>query len=429
MNRRDFISKSALASMAFPFSKVWASDIEYSQAIEHIQQKQKQQPNETLVKDETFWQNIAKLYQAPSDYINLENGYFSPQSLPVYNREVNNMQMLNQQTSWYMRNQQMEDYQEIKQQLAKFIGCDVGELAICRNTTEALDTVIHGMNWSPGDEVITTQQDYYSMIAAVKQESRRHGIKQVEIALPLHPKNDKEVVKAFEKAITPKTKALILTHLINISGQILPAKAIIEMAHANGVEVIMDSAHALAHIPFSIKELGADYMGSSLHKWLGCPLGLGVLYVRQEKIPAIWPLFGDDEFAEDDIRKLEHYGTRPSHSVKTISRAIAFHETLGTDLKSKRLHYLKSYWTNQVQELKKVILNVPIDRSCAIANFAIEGLSPNEVSRQLMENHKVFTVAINNVQVKGVRVTPHLYNSLHDLDELVSGIREIVEEN
>lgn len=380
-----------------------------------------------LYKDEEYWKQIRQLYQRPEGFINLENGYFTPQASPVVHAEIENIKMVNRQSSFYMRKLQATDYDETKKVLAEFIGCGVDELAICRNTTEALDTVIHGFDWKRGDEVINTHQDYGSMLAAFDQEEKRHGIVQKRISLPLNPKNDDEIVTAFEKAITPKTKLILVTHLINLSGQILPAEKIVSMARKRGVKVMLDSAHALAHIKFDLKEIDPDFMGTSLHKWLGCPLGLGALYVKKDQIPSIWPIFGDNEFAEDDIRKLQHYGTRPVHSLLSIKKAIQLHTTIGGSLKQKRLQYLKEYWISRVKDIDRVMINTPTDptRSCAIGNFTIEGMSPNDLSKKLFEDHKVFTVAINSKEIKGVRVTPHLYNSLEELGTLVEAIKKI----
>lgn len=426
MDRRDFIAKSSILGFTYPISQLpLRAPKESSLAVVKHNGRL-----EDLYTDENYWKQVRQLYQRPKGFINLENGYFTPQASPVLNAEIQNARMVNEQSSFYMRNHQADDYAETKNAVANFIGCSEDELAICRNTTEALDTVIHGIDWKRGDEVINTHQDYGSMLAAFDQEEKRHGIVQKRISLPLNPKDDDEVVDAFSNAITSKTRLILVTHLINLSGQILPAKKIVEMARKRNVKVMLDSAHALAHIKFNLKEIDPDFMGTSLHKWLGCPLGLGVLYVKKEQIPNIWPLFGDNEYAQNDIRKLQHYGTRPVHSFLSIKKAIELHHAIGSDLKQKRLQYLKQYWISRVKDIEKVHINTPEEatRSCAIGNFSIEGISPNDLAQKLFEEHKIFTVAINSKEINGVRVTPHLYNSLDELDALVKAIKNIAKE-
>ncbi|MCB0739331.1 MAG: aminotransferase class V-fold PLP-dependent enzyme, partial [Bacteroidetes bacterium] len=341
--------------------------------------------------------------------------------------EMQSIKRVNSLSSKYMRTEQGNDIAIVHEEMERFLEISKGKIAICRNTTEALDTVIHGINWQKRDEIITGNQDYYSMIHAIEQEAKRNGIKRVEVEVPIHPTNDEEIVAVYENAITSKTRYILLTHIINTTGHILPAKKIIEMAHKRGVQVIVDSAHAVAHFQFSIDDLDPDYLGCSLHKWLGCPIGVGLLYVKKDRIAEIWPLFGDTEFEKDDIRKFWHWGTRPVATLLSVKKAIEFHNTIGSELKEKRLRYLNEYWTNQVKPLPKIFLNTPnsADRYCAIANMGVTDMSPKEVQQRLLNEYKVFTVAIEHKAFNGIRVTPHLYTSINDLDKLVEGIKTI----
>jgi len=300
---------------------------------------------------------------------------------------------------------------------------------ITRNTTESLDTIILGMDLKPGDEAIMTDQDYSSKLETFEMRARRFGIKNKIISLPLHPKNDNEIVDAYEKAITNKTKVLLVTHLINLTGQILPVRAIAEMAHAKGIEIIVDAAHSFAQLDYKIPELDCDYYGASLHKWLCCPLGTGIMYMKKEKIEKTWPLFGDTSQPVDSIAKFEHIGTHPVSTNLTIAAAIKFHNSIGSKRKEERLRYLKNYWVEQVKDLPKVIINTPFEdeRSCALANFAIEGMQPKAVADYLYDKHKIFTVGINRDSIQGVRVTPHLYTTKPELDLLVKAIQELSE--
>ncbi len=423
--RRDALRKMGITSMSFAaFPWLHPSNREsVIQKISHIRHTSAKE----AARDEAFWYHVQRAYTVSPHFINLENGYFSLQAREVMEAQFDHVRMINQQPALYMRTQQWDDKQRIKEQLAAFAGCSPEEIAITRNTTEALDTVIHGLPLEKGDEVITTTQDYGSMIQAFDQQVRRVGIINRKIDLPLHPKNKMEVVKCYENAITDKTKVMLVTHLINLTGQILPVKEISEMAHANGVEVISDSAHAFAHIDFKIPDLGCDYFGTSLHKWLGTPVGLGMLYIKKEKIKKVWPLFGDTHFADDDIRKLEHIGTHPVSSNLTIASALRFHNAIGTKRKEERLRYLKNYWAERVKDFPGVVLNVPLaeEQSCGLGNVGVEGITPADLAKRLYDEYRIFTVAIDLPAVKGIRVTPHLYTTLADLDAFVNAMAEI----
>lgn len=383
--------------------------------------------DQEIAQNETYWSKVAKAYRVSDQFVNLENGYYSLAAWPVLEAQWQHIQQVNQIPSVYMRQQQWDDRLQVKQALADFAGCATDELVICRNTTEALDTVILGLDLAAGDEAIMTNQDYGSMRAAFHQRARRDKIVNRVITLPLHPRNDEEIVDAFEQAITPKTKVMLVSHVINITGQVLPVRKLCNMAHSHGVEVICDSAHALGHLDFKIADLDCDYLGSSLHKWVGAPLGTGLLYMKKDKISQVWPLFADDTYPDDDIRKFEHHGTLPVTAQLAILDALEFQETIGITRKQARLRYLKKYWTGQVKDVPGITINTPWneDRSCGIANVSVASLTPGELANKLMSNFGIFTVAIDNESVKGVRVTPHLYTTPKNLDQLVTALIQL----
>ncbi|MEK6481221.1 aminotransferase class V-fold PLP-dependent enzyme [Catalinimonas sp. 4WD22] len=421
--RRAFLKKAgSLSAFAatLPLAKVHQNLKGYVASVRHKSAMD-------VAQDEAFWDEVRKTYKVSDDFINLENGYYSMVAEPVINAQEEHIRMINQIPSYYMRKQQWDDHKQVKQAMADFVGVSPEEIVICRNTTEALDTVILGLKMNAGDEAIMCDQDYGSMLAAFKQRARRDGIVNKVISLPLHPKNDQEIVDAYEQAITPNTKIILVTHLINITGQVLPVRTIAEMAHGKNVEVISDSAHAVGHLDFKIHELGCDYLGSSLHKWIGAPLGSGLLYVRKDKIEKVWPLFGDDTYADDDIRKFEHIGTHPCSTDLAIIDALNFQKTIGIARKEARLKYLKKYWVDQVKGLPKIVINTPFEeaRSSGIANVGVEGIPPAELADKLFEDFNIFTVAIDTEAVKGTRVTPHLYTSLNELDQLVSALKKL----
>ena len=426
-SRRNFIRQAGNVTLGLSalsvFNPLFANNVATAGSkIAHLSAKDAAQ-------DEDFWYQVQKAYRQSPHFINLESGYYSPEPLEVLESQLDNIKMINEQPSFYMRRRQWDEKKAIKDQLADFAGVSADEIVITRNTTEALDTVILGMDLKPGDEAVMTDQDYGSMLETFEMRARRFGIVNKVIKIPLHPKNDNEIVDAYEKAITKKTKVILVTHLINLTGQILPARAIAEMAHAKGIEVIVDAAHSFAHVDYKIPDLGCDYYGTSLHKWLCCPLGTGMLYMKKEKIEKTWPLFGDTGQPVDSITKFEHIGTHPVSTNLTIAAAIKFHNSIGSKRKEERLRYLKNYWVTSVKDLPKVIINTPFEdeRSCGLANFAIEGMEPGAVADYLYNKHKIFTVGINRESVKGVRVTPHLYTTKPELDLLVKAIKELSE--
>lgn len=389
--------------------------------------KQNHRSDRDIAQDEAYWQEVAKAYHVSKDFVNLENGFYSLAAWPVLEAQWQHIQRVNEIPSYYMRTYQWDERNKVTDALAEFAGCSVDEMVVCRNTTEALDTVILGLDLDPGDEAIMCNHDYGSMRAAFNQRARRDKIVNHVISLPLHPKDDQEIVDAYERAITPRTKVLLVSHLVNITGQVLPVRKICDMAHSHGVEVICDSAHALGHLDFKIRDLNCDYWGTSLHKWIGAPLGSGILYVKKEKITKVWPLLGDDSFPDDDIRKFRHFGTLPVTGHVSILDALKFQDSIGVSRKQARLRYLKQYWTEKVKDVPGVIVNTPWEeeRSSGIANVGLSNLSPKALADTLMDHHKIFTVAIDNEAVKGIRVTPHLYTSLDELDQLVAALTKL----
>jgi selenocysteine lyase/cysteine desulfurase len=304
------------------------------------------------------------------------------------------------------------------EKLGTLLGCSADELVITRNTTESLDTIIAGFPWKAGDEAVMAEQDYGAMLDMFKQVAKRHGVVNKIVSIPNHPKSDEEIVELYANAISSNTKLLMVCHMVNITGQILPIKKICEMAHSKGVDVLVDGAHAVAHIQYNIKDLGCDYYGASLHKWLSVPLGAGMLFVKKEKIKKIWPLIADSPKDEDDISRLNHTGTHPVATDLTISDSIDHYNMIGAARKEARLRYLQLYWTSKVRNLPNVVINTPAEesRSCGIANVGIKGMKPALLAETLLKKYKIFTVAIDYANVQGCRITPNLYTTTKELD-------------
>ena len=381
-----------------------------------------------LAADQDYWDTIRRAYDITPDFVQLENGYFSPCAREVHERYLAHLRMVNARSSHYMRTQQVDDKLTARRALAERFGCDEGELIITRNTTESLDTVISGFDWRAGDEAVMAEQDYGAMLDHFALVERRHGLVRRVVSLPMDPASDDEIVATYERAITPRTRLLMVCHLVNITGHVLPVRAITAMAHRHGVQVLVDGAHAFAHLDFTRADLGPiDYYGTSLHKWLGTPLGAGFLYVRRDRIAPLWPLFGERGFPDDDIRKLNHTGTHPVATDLAITDAIALHDAIGLARKSARLRWLQRYWTTRVRDLPGIVFNTPRDeqRTAAIANVGVRGLAPGELARRLLADHGIFTVAIDGAGVHGVRVTPHLFTTTTELDRLVDALTRI----
>jgi len=414
VDKRDFIRTLGSASLGLMFSP-------------DLLARYSAMPYERIAEDEAFWRTIRGKYRLTPDYINLENGYYSMQSEPVLDAFIGHVRSINVQASRYMRTRQPDDKLRVRTRLAKMAGVSPEELIITRNTTESLDTVINGFDWQPGDEAVMAEQDYGAMLDMFKLQARRRGIVNRVVSLPLDPRSDDEIVQLYANAITPRTRLLMVGHMVNITGHILPVRAISDMAHARGVEVMTDGAHAFAQLAFNIPDLGCDYYGASLHKWLGTPLGAGILYVKQDRIAKLWPIYADMGMADRDIRKLNHTGTHPVHTDLGIENAIDFHEAIGIERKEARLRYLQQYWTKQVRGVKNIIVNTPSDpkRSCAIANVGVANMKPGDLAKTLMDRYKVFTVAIDGANVHGVRVTPQLFTTPQELDVFVRALKEL----
>ena len=371
MNKREFLRTSATVGLGVLLGdRVWAR---YANV-----------PPERLAEDEAFWAAIRAKYRLKPDYINLESGYYSIQATPVLDAFIAKVREINYQGSYYLRTTMVPDKAAIRDKIAAIAGCAPGELCITRNTTESIDTVISGYDWKAGDEAVMAEQDYGHMLAQFRLMARRHGIVNKVVSVPGDPRTDDDVVSVYANAITPKTRLLMVSHMINVTGHILPVRKIADMAHARGVDVLIDGAHAFAHFEYRIPDTGADYYAASLHKWLGCPLGTGILYVRKAKIPPLWPTFADWRMTDDtDIMKLNHTGTHPVHTDLGIEPAIAFHESIGIKRKEARLRYLQNYWVTKARTIPQVVMYTPADpaRSCAIANVGIKGVTPADLSK------------------------------------------------
>ena len=425
-SRRRFLQRagvfSATAFLTSMTRPAWSRNLDQA-----LSQSAGVSPEE-LATDEDFWYYIQQSFTVSPSLINLNNGGVSPAPKTVQDAMKRYYDLSNEAPSYYMWRVLDQGREPLRKNLAKLAGCSPEEIAINRNSSEGLETVIFGLQLKAGDEVVAAKQDYPNMINAYKQRELRDGIKMVWINLELPSEDENYLVSQFVNAFTPKTKVVHITHIINWNGQILPVKKIAQEAHKRGIEVVVDGAHSFAHFDFKVPDLDADYYAGSLHKWLYAPIGSGVLYVRKEKIKNIYPMFAVDNPLKDDIRKFEALGTRPFFIEQAIGKAIEFHEMIGAERKEKRLHYLKNYWMEKVKGLPGVKLNTSLNPKwgCAIGNVGVEGRKPGELDSFLMDKYKVHTVAIEWENIKGVRVTPNVYTTTKQLDVLVEGITAFV---
>jgi selenocysteine lyase/cysteine desulfurase len=382
---------------------------------------------EAVAADEDYWSVIQQSFTVNSNLIILNNGGVSPSPRIVQEAVERYNKLSNEGPSYYMWRILDQGREPLRQKLAVLAGCSPEEIAVNRNATEALNTVIYGLDLKAGDEVIGTKQDYPNMINAYRQRAQREGIVYTQLNFSFPIENDEEIVSAFERAITPKTKLLHLTHVINWVGQILPVRKISQMAHRHGVEVIVDGAHSFGLIDFKIPDLECDYFGTSLHKFLSAPIGTGMLWIRKEKIEKIWPLVCNDKPRSADIRKFETLGTRSFPIEQGIGEAVNFQNAIGSNRKEDRIRYLKNYWAERVKDIPKVKIHTSFKPaySCAICGVSIDGMTPGELDSALFANYKIHTVGIVWENISCVRITPHVYTRLQDLDKLVMAIEEI----
>lgn len=385
-------------------------------------------PGDDDQEEEDFWRQIRLAFAASPTLTNLNNGGVSPapraamDALDYYNR------MCSEAPSYYMWRILDQDREPLRQNLAALAGCNPDELALNRNATEALNTVIFGLNLKAGDEVVLSKYDYPNMLNAWRQREKRDGIRLVFVDLKLPSEDEKALTEAYTSKFTDKTRLVHVTHLINWSGQIMPARRIADAAHQRGIEVLVDGAHSFALLDYKIPELGADYFGTSLHKWLCAPFGNGLLWVKKDKIAGVWPLLSNDKPEGDNIRKFETLGTRSFPIEMSVGYSLDLHNLIGSKRKQKRLHHLKNYWMQQVKDLPgiKLYTSMKPEFGCAIGVFGIEGKKATELSEQLFRDWKIHTVAIEWEDINGVRVTPNVYTTKMELDKLVKGIKALV---
>lgn len=418
---QQFAITAGAFSAASIFNQLFAKDFDYA-----AQKIQGLSP-EAAAGDEDYWSVIQQAYTVDPNIINLNNGGVSPAPRVVQEAVERYNKMSNEGPSYFMWRILDQGREPLRQKLAALAGCDAEEIAVNRNSTESLNTVIYGLDLKAGDEIIGTKQDYPNMINAWKQRAMRDGIVYKQISFDFPIEDDDVIVKAYENAITNKTKIIHVTHIINWVGQIMPVQKIARMAHVRGIEVLCDSAHAFGLLDFKIPDLECDYFGTSLHKFLSAPIGSGMLWIKKEHIEKIWPLLCNDKPNSADIRKFETLGTRSFPIEQGIGEALNFHNAIGPKRKEERIRYLKNYWATRVKDIPNIKIHTSLkpEYSCAICGVSIDKMTPQELDSALFDKYKIHTVGISWENINCVRITPHVYTTLNDLDTLVKAISQI----
>lgn len=410
MERRKLLQAAAVAAFT-------------SNALDRLQAANEKSAGKTaqqLASDEDFWFQVRHAFSIDRNIINLNNGSVCPSPKMVQEAEAEYMRVTQMQPSYYVDEFLIPQNEMVRRRLAASFGCDAEELAITRNATEALEIVQFGLPLKAGDEVLTTVQDYPSMLSAWRQREERDGIVLKTFPYPLPASSPEELYERFERAITPRTKVLLISFVTFTTGQIFPVQKICRMARARGIETIVDGAHAYAQFPFRGAELECDYLGASCHKWLLAPVGTGFLYVRKDKISRVWPLLASAA-PKHDIRKFEAIGTSPVAHRNAISEALAFHESIGVERKAARLRYLRERWANRVRNIKGAKLLNADDpaQTCGIGAVSLVGWDAGELTDYLIKKHSIH---VRPRWVRGefgfncIRVTPNIYTTLEEID-------------
>jgi selenocysteine lyase/cysteine desulfurase len=379
-------------------------------------------------RNEDLWREVQQAFTCDRTKINLNNGGCCPSPRVVQEAMSRLLAFSNDIPShnlWQILEPQREP---LRQRMARQWGCDAEELAFTRNTTESLQILQFGLPLERGDEVLTTTQDYPRMLTAFDQRRRRDGIVVKQISIPLAHTDDAQIVRAFEAAITPRTRMLLMCHSINLTGQLLPVRAVVAMARARDIPVIVDGAHTFANLDFKFSDLDCDYFGTSLHKWLYAPHGTGLLYVRKNKIGPIWPLTAAPDTLDEDIRKFEEIGTHPAANTLAVGEALTFHQGIGARRKQERMYYLRDVWTQRLGAQERVRFNTNLDRrfSIGIANVRVEGLDTQALQAYLWKQHRIWTVGIVHPEFNGLRITPSVHNTLEELERFCEAIEHAI---
>ncbi len=382
-----------------------------------------------VVDDEYFWNQVRQAFSSEAGIINLNSGGVSPSPVPVQEAMKRYLDYSNTSPTYAMWQILEPQREQVRERMAREWGVDSEEVALVRNASEGLQICQLGLDLEPGDEILTTNQDYGRMITTWQQRERREGLVLRQISIPVPAEDDDEIVRLFESNITPRTRVIHMCHIINLTGQILPVAKVTNMARKHGIEVIVDGAHALAHFDFKISDLECDYYATSLHKWLFAPHGTGLLYVRRNKIANLWPMMAAPARMDDDIRKFEEIGTHPAANYLGIGDALTFHQGIGSLRKTARLVYLRDYHLNRLMDFSdrvQVSTSQTPGKAAGISTVGVEGIDTSELNSWLWREHKIISVGINHAEFTGLRISPSVFTTLEELDRFCDAIEHAI---
>ncbi len=415
-SRRQFLTKITLGSTAAFLALKSDALARVNEAVKMLGPGDSP---ETLANNEQFWSRIQSAFQLDRTIINFNNGGVSPSPGTVHDALKRYLDYSNQNPAYNMWEHLEPNIETVRVKLAKRLACDKEEVAITRNASEALEIVQLGLSFQPGDEVIATTQAYPRMVTTWEQMVRRNHILLKKVSFPVPLMDPDDYVNAIKNAITRKTRAIMVMHVINYTGQITPVRKVSALAHSHGIPVICDGAHSFSHFPFTINDLECDFFGTSLHKWTYAPVGTGLLYVKKERIKEVWPLMAAPAEMDENIRKFEEIGTHPAANHNAIAEALAFNEIIGIDRKAARLRYLHLRWINKLRRYDNVKFMTDIDDQsqwCGLINVYIKGVDVKKLTDYLMKKYRIFVVPIQHDEFKGIRITPNVYTLLSEVD-------------
>lgn len=428
---RALSRRSALGAISMPIAAAALLPTRTVSGAELSRRLRGREPDpERAARDEDLWREVQQAFTQDRSIINFNNGGVSPAPRIAQDAMKRHLDLCNSMPPphvlWQIAPKQRE---AIRSRLARHWGVDAEEIAITRNASESLQVCQFGLDLKPGDEVLTTDQDYPRMINTFKQRQAREGIKLVEFPVPTPLSDPPELVRRFAEHITPRTRMILCCHMINLTGQILPIREIAALGRRHGIPVVVDGAHALAHFPFKLSDLGVEYYGTSLHKWLFAPHGTGLLYVKRDRIADLWPLMAAGENQRDDIRKFEEIGTHPAANFLAIAEAMTFHEAIGDDRKAARMRYLRDRWMDRLaaHPSGRVRFNTDRRHACGIANFFVKGLDAGDLRNWLWNEHRILTVAIGHADCTGIRVSPSVYSTIQEVDRFCDAVEHAIE--
>ncbi len=383
-----------------------------------------------IATDEEFWTEVARAFTVDRSLVNLNNGGVSPAPAWVQDTMKRHLDYSNQAPTYTMWRVLQPQKESVRARLAREWGVDAEEVAITRNASEGLQICQLGFDLQRGDEIVTTSQDYPRMLTTFRQRMRREGVVLREVEIPVPAEDPAAVVAAYENAITSRTRLMLVCHMINLTGQILPVRDVVALGRRRGIPVIVDGAHALAHFDFKLTDLDCDYYATSLHKWLFAPHGTGMLYVRRDRISELWPLMAAPPELDGDIRKFEEIGTHPIANFLAIAEALTFHQGIGAARKEARLVHLRDSWANRLLEHDRVRLHTSRKPGFAagIATVEIEGIEPNRLAGYLFDRHRIIVTPITHAQFRGIRVSPSVYTMPEEIDRFVDAMATVVRE-